>query len=61
MATRKKTGTEATTIKTLIENPETNLEKMIDSLTASALPYYNSIFNNWPVQTLKTHRQFVIS
>ena len=36
--------TTTSTIKNLTETSETKLEKMIDSLTASALPYYNSIF-----------------
>src|ERR671911_1352243 len=33
-----------TRTRTLTEDPETTLEKTIDSLTASSLPYYNSIF-----------------
>jgi hypothetical protein len=45
MATRTRTNATAT-IKICPENPETNLEKRIDSLTVSALPYYNSIFKH---------------
>src|ERR671919_2727410 len=41
MRTRTKA---ATTMKTYPENQEANLDKTIDSLTASSLPYYNSIF-----------------
>src|SRR5215204_788808 len=44
MATTRTRTKGATTLKTLTEGPETTLEKTIDSLTVSALPYYNSIF-----------------